>query len=234
MLGFDASNLYTCLSLRENVSYLEFFWSVISRIQTKYEEILCNSPCSVRMPENTDQKNSKWGRCSRSAFVVNLYPEKYHSTHYTLLFTSHWFHVCRDQLLVIHSDLKKHNNIADVQYNYLSMFTNVHNAVNVYKQELAPVQSNVCAFRKFLTKNQKVLFWTRLVDHQTVIQMTRKSFEKYSFKREITNKELVLVGDLPAMDALVEKLSNCCDYFSRLSGFPDLFGKEFLVTFKFS
>ena len=114
------------------------------------------------------------------------------------------------------------------------MFTNVHNAVSVCKQELAPVQSNVCAFRKFLTKIQKVLFWIRLVDDQIVIQTTRKSFEKYSFKREITNKELVLVGDLPTMDTLVEKISNCCDYFSRLSGFPDFFGKEFLVTFKFS
>ena len=36
------------------------------------------------------------------------------------------------------------------------------------------------------------------------------------------------------MDTLVEKLSNRCDYFSRLSGFPDLSGKEFLITFKFS
>ena len=114
------------------------------------------------------------------------------------------------------------------------MFTNVHNAVNVCKQEVDPVQSNVCAFRKFLTKIQKVLFWIELVDHQIVIQMTRKSFEKYSFKRKITNKELVLVGDLPTMDTLVEKLSNCCDYFSRLSAYPDLFRKEFLVTFKFS
>ena len=34
--------------------------------------------------------------------------------------------------------------------------------------------------------------------------------------------------------ALVEELSNCYDYFLRLSGFPDLFGKVFLITFKFS
>ena len=39
---------------------------------------------------------------------------------------------------------------------------------------------------------------------------------------------------MPTMDALVEKLSKCCDYFSRLSGFPDLSGKVFLITFKFS
>ena len=34
------------------------------------------------------------------------------------------------------------------------------------------------------------------------------------------------------MDTLVEKLSNCCDYILRLSGFPDLSGKVLLITFK--
>ena len=33
---------------------------------------------------------------------------------------------------------------------------------------------------------------------------------------------------------LVEKILNCCDCFLRLSGFPDLCGKVFLITFKFS
>ena len=33
---------------------------------------------------------------------------------------------------------------------------------------------------------------------------------------------------------LVEKLSNRYDYFLRRSGFPDLFGKVFLIFFKFS
>ena len=37
-----------------------------------------------------------------------------------------------------------------------------------------------------------------------------------------------------AMGILVEKLSNCCNYFLRLLGFPDLYGKVFLITFKFS
>ena len=32
---------------------------------------------------------------------------------------------------------------------------------------------------------------------------------------------------------LVLKLSSDCDYFLRLSGFPDLSGKEFSTTFKF-
>ena len=35
-------------SLREKCPYSEFFWSVVSRIRTKY---------SVRMPKNTDQNN---------------------------------------------------------------------------------------------------------------------------------------------------------------------------------
>ena len=36
------------------------------------------------------------------------------------------------------------------------------------------------------------------------------------------------------MCTLVQKLSNGSDYFLRLSRFPDLFGKVFLITFKFS
>ena len=36
------------------------------------------------------------------------------------------------------------------------------------------------------------------------------------------------------MGILVKKLSNCCHYFLRLSGFPDISGKVFLITFKFS
>ena len=36
------------------------------------------------------------------------------------------------------------------------------------------------------------------------------------------------------MGTLVEKLSNCCDYFLRFSGFPNLSRKVFLISFKFS
>ena len=36
------------------------------------------------------------------------------------------------------------------------------------------------------------------------------------------------------MCTLVEELSNWYDYFLRLSGFPDLFSKVYLITFKFS
>ena len=54
------------LSLRENCSYLEFFWSVFSRILTEYGEILRISPYSVRMRKNKDQKNSEDGHLLRS------------------------------------------------------------------------------------------------------------------------------------------------------------------------
>ena len=37
----------------------------------------------------------------------------------------------------------------------------------------------------------------------------------------------------PSIDTLVEKLLNCSDYFSRLSAFPDLHEKVFLIIFKF-
>ena len=40
--------------------------SVLSRNRTEYGVILAISPYSVRMRENTDQKNSKYGRFSRS------------------------------------------------------------------------------------------------------------------------------------------------------------------------
>ena len=42
------------------------FWSVFSRIWTEYGEILRISPYSVRMRQNTDQKNSVFGHFTRS------------------------------------------------------------------------------------------------------------------------------------------------------------------------
>ena len=38
----------------------------------------------------------------------------------------------------------------------------------------------------------------------------------------------------PTMCTLAEELSNWCEYFLKLSGFLDLFGKVFLIVFKFS
>ena len=48
-------------SLRKKCPYLEFFWSASYRIRTKYGNLLCKSPYSVRKLENLDQKNSKYG-----------------------------------------------------------------------------------------------------------------------------------------------------------------------------
>ena len=46
--------------------YSEFFMSVFSSISTVYGEILCISPYSVRMRENTDHKKSEYG------FVIQI------------------------------------------------------------------------------------------------------------------------------------------------------------------
>ena len=58
--------VHLTFGLHEKRPYLEFFWSVFSRIQTEYEEIRSISPYSVQMPENTDQKISEYGCFSRS------------------------------------------------------------------------------------------------------------------------------------------------------------------------
>ena len=55
-------------SLRGKCQYSEFFWSIFCRIRTESGEIWSISPYSVRMQENTDQKNSKYGPFLRSAF----------------------------------------------------------------------------------------------------------------------------------------------------------------------
>ena len=53
-------------ALREKCPYSEFLWSVFSHIWTEYGEIRSNSLYSVRMWENANQKNSKYGHFSRS------------------------------------------------------------------------------------------------------------------------------------------------------------------------
>ena len=57
------------MALHEKCPYSEFFWSVFSAIWTEYQEILPIYPYSVRMRENTDQKNSKYGHFLRSVGV---------------------------------------------------------------------------------------------------------------------------------------------------------------------
>ena len=60
------------ISLLEKCSYSEIFWSFISRIWTKYGQILRISLYSVQMLENTDQKNSEYGLFSCSVFVLKI------------------------------------------------------------------------------------------------------------------------------------------------------------------
>ena len=52
--------------------YSELFWSVFSRIRTKYKEIRSTSPYSARMRENADQNNSEYGHFSRSGKYPNF------------------------------------------------------------------------------------------------------------------------------------------------------------------
>ena len=54
------ANIHCFLSLEKihcvkSVQIRSFFWSVFSRIRAEYGEILCISPYSVQMRENTDQ-----------------------------------------------------------------------------------------------------------------------------------------------------------------------------------
>ena len=67
--------IYCYHSLRhcvKSVQIRSYFWSVFSRIRTEYGEILRISPYSVRMLENTDQKNSVFEHFSRSASDYEL------------------------------------------------------------------------------------------------------------------------------------------------------------------
>ena len=59
----EASRHWHCV---KSVQIRNFFYSVFSRIWTEYGEVLRISPYSVRMRENTDQKNSVFGHFSRS------------------------------------------------------------------------------------------------------------------------------------------------------------------------
>ena len=64
----------------EIVQIRSFFWSLFSWIQTVYGDLRSNSPHSVQLQENTDQKNSIFGHFSRSeAFaviiIVNIYDD---------------------------------------------------------------------------------------------------------------------------------------------------------------
>ena len=52
--------------------YSELFSSIFFRIRTKYGEIRIISPYSVRMRENADQNNSRYGHFLRSVLVFDF------------------------------------------------------------------------------------------------------------------------------------------------------------------
>ena len=60
------------LPLREKCPYSEFFWFVVSPIQTELGEIRSISPYLVRMWENTGQRISEYGRFLRSVPLYYL------------------------------------------------------------------------------------------------------------------------------------------------------------------
>ena len=71
------------------------------------------------------------------------------------------------------------------------------------------------SFKIFVTQ----YFFTDHLKHKTVNQTTRRT--PSANPHQLCTK-------------LVEELSNCYVYFLRLSVFPDLFSKVFLITCKFS
>ena len=60
--------------LRKKFPYLEFLWSVFSRIRTEYAEIRSICPYSVRLWKNTDQKSSEYEHFSRTDSFFMIYP----------------------------------------------------------------------------------------------------------------------------------------------------------------
>ena len=52
--------------MRKKCPFSKFFWSVFSCIRTEYRDLQSKSPYSVRMRENTDQKNSEYGHFSHN------------------------------------------------------------------------------------------------------------------------------------------------------------------------
>ena len=71
-------------TLREKCSYSEFFCSVFSGIWTEYQEIWSISPYSVRIRENTEQKNFAYGHFSRSGTWTNWTFKKIFNEYYVV------------------------------------------------------------------------------------------------------------------------------------------------------
>ena len=80
----------------KSVQIRSFLWSVFSRIQTKYGDLLCKSRYFVRMRENTDQKNSEFGHFSSSAggspcCLKSIPNINYHAHGISMLVTKEYF-----------------------------------------------------------------------------------------------------------------------------------------------
>ena len=80
----------------KSVQIRSFFWYVFSRIRTEYGEIWSISPHSVRMRENTDQKNLRiwtllmqWVKLENMWLVTSLNKFSYWSKFFPYIFL--WF-----------------------------------------------------------------------------------------------------------------------------------------------
>ena len=67
------SDLSYPLTLRKKCPYLEFLWSIFSRIWTEYGEIWSIYSYSVQMRENTDQEISEYRQFSRSVIHTRMW-----------------------------------------------------------------------------------------------------------------------------------------------------------------
>ena len=114
--------------------------------------------------------------------------------------------------------------------------------------QLAENSFLILAFTKE-QKRDKSAFATKFVgiivtvfSYKNLSEITCKIFATQCFfndhlKHKTVNKTTCRIPSAkssPIMCMLVEELSYCYDYFLRLSGFLNLFGKIFLITFKFS
>ena len=104
------------LSLHEECSDTEFFWSVLSRIRTKYGEILLIFPCSVWMLENMDQGNSEHGHFSCGVFFVIC-----------SIFLSFFFKMVCDSMIRLYSTITSVSQFFRCKTFYWRNLTNILN-----------------------------------------------------------------------------------------------------------
>ena len=86
------------------------------------------------------------------------------------------------------------------------------------------VEQTIAFYEKFLFSEERTFAISRF----TIFE--GRNFRKNEPKSPKSRKFLPAKVSAPKV---VEKLLNCCDYFFRLSGFPDLSGEVLLITFKF-